>query len=188
MHVCCQMPLDNKINLTLNNSSWLKDSQLSAAVAEMTESKMAVENIKDISATCQARLSEDLARGSLVESDRMRSASSRPMSGRKTSYVWLINGNSIYFGILSNSSDRKFDTKLISILYAYMANLKYFINTQLNLIWKLFQRASKADLVEAFCSFGLGSVMILIMMVKGLSFLENFICKSFNSSFLLPGS
>ena len=35
---------------------------------------------------------------------------------------------------ITNSSDRKFDTKLISILYAYMANLKYFINTQLKLI------------------------------------------------------
>ena len=37
-------------------------------------------------------------------------------------------------------------------------------------IWKLFQRALKAGLVDVFCSYGLGSVMILIMMVKWLSF------------------
>lgn len=61
--------------------SW-QDAVLTSAVSEMTESKMAPENLKDISATCQARLSEDLARGSLVESDRLRSASSKPMSAR----------------------------------------------------------------------------------------------------------
>jgi len=58
------------------------ESHLPVALGEMTSSKMAPENVKDISATCQARLSEDLARGSLVECDRMRSASSRPMSAR----------------------------------------------------------------------------------------------------------
>ena len=46
----------------------------------------------------------------------------------------LMNYRKLTRNLITNSSDRKFDTKLISILYAYMANLKYFINTQLNLI------------------------------------------------------
>lgn len=59
-----------------------QEAVLAPAVREMTESKMAPENLKDISATCQARLSEDLSRGSIVESDRLRSASTRTMSAR----------------------------------------------------------------------------------------------------------
>jgi hypothetical protein len=59
-----------------------RETQLALALTQLAESKMAPENVKEILATCQARLSEDLARGSLVECDRMRSASSRAMSAR----------------------------------------------------------------------------------------------------------
>ena len=52
-----------------------------------------------------------------------------------------------------NSSDRKFDTKLISILYAYMVNLKYFINTQLNLIENSSKELQKLTLWRFFALF-----------------------------------
>lgn len=57
-----------------------QEIQMSMVVA-VSETKFP-ENEKEMKTTCEARLAEDLARGTYEECDRMRTATSRPMSAR----------------------------------------------------------------------------------------------------------